>query len=324
MANISKNMTMQDRDNPFISIIIPCYNEEENINALYQALTKALNALGYQYELMFVNDGSKDKTLERLIELYEKNDKVKIIDFSRNFGKEIALSAGLDYAGGDAIIPIDADLQDPPRIIPELLEKYQEGYDVVNTVRSGRDSETFLKKITSKIFYKVINKIADIEIQENSGDFKLFSKNALEAIKGLRERKRFMKGIFAWIGFKSTVVYYDQAPRFAGKTKWNYLKLVDLAVDGITSFSAMPLRFAFILGIVVSLFAFFYTFYLIVDTLIFDNLVGGYHSIMVAILFLGGVQLMTIGILGEYIGRINEDVKQRPLYIIRKIWKKEK
>ncbi|MEM3886808.1 MAG: glycosyltransferase family 2 protein [Candidatus Methanomethylicia archaeon] len=315
---------MENKINPKVAVVVPCYNEEENVTACYQVLTSILDKSEWQYELIFVNDGSKDKTLELLVDLYNKDNRVKVIDFSRNFGKEIALTAGLDYVDADIAIPFDADLQDPPEVILEMLEKYKEGYDVVNAVRAKRDGETFLKKITSKFFYKIINKLADIEIPKDVGDFRLISKDALEVIKNIRERKRFMKGLFAWVGFKTTSVYYERAPRNSGKTKWNYCKLIDLAIEGITSFSIAPLRLASFFGLLVSITAFLYAVYIIIAKLVFGNPVKGYPSIMVAILFLGGVQLITIGIIGEYIGRIYEEVKQRPLYIVKKVYDRSK
>jgi len=314
----------ENKGKPKIAVIIPCYNEEDNVKAVYDRLTEVLNSTNYQYDLIFIDDGSKDNTLNELLKLYEKDHKVKIIAFSRNFGKEIALSAGLDYADADAVIPFDADLQHPPEVILNLLTKFEEGYDVVNAVRSKRDKESFLKKFTSKAFYRIINKLTNIEIPQDVGDFRLISKNALNAIKEIRERKRFMKGIFAWVGFKTTSVYYERAPRHAGKTKWNYLKLIDLAIEGITSFSTVPLRLASLLGIIVSLTAFLYAVWITISKILYGNPVKGYPSMMVAILFLGGVQLITIGIIGEYVGRIYEEVKQRPLYIVKKVWDADK
>ena len=306
-----------------VSIIIPCYNEETNIGETYKRLTRVLDTTGYRYSMIFVNDGSTDNTIHELIALHRADERVKIIDLSRNFGKEIALTAGLDYADGDVVIPIDADLQHPPEVILALIEKYREGYDIVNAVRSRRSGETFIKKSTSKLFYKIINRLTDIEIPRDVGDFRLISRDALNAIKNMRERKRFMKGIFAWVGFKTASIYYDSPPRFAGRTKWNYWKLIDLAIEGLTSFSAVPLRFASFFGILVSFAAFLYAIWIIIDKLIFGNPVKGYPSLMVVILFLGGIQLITVGIVGEYIGRIYEEVKQRPLYVIKKVWDKE-
>jgi glycosyltransferase involved in cell wall biosynthesis len=306
-----------------IAIVIPAYNEEDNVEIAYKRLKEVLDSTNYDYELIFVDDGSKDNTLSKLLKLYEKDKKVKVISLSRNFGKEIALSAGLDYVDADAVIPFDVDLQDPPEIIPKLIAKFEEGYDVVNAVRIKREGETFLKRFTSKAFYKIINILSDIEIAQDVGDFRLISKAALNAVKQIRERKRFMKGIFAWVGFKTTSVYYERAPRHAGKTKWNYFKLINLAIEGITSFSIAPLRLASLLGLFVSFVAFLYAMWIIIQKLVYGNPVKGYPSIMVAILFLGGVQLITIGIIGEYVGRIYEEVKQRPLYIVKKIWDKD-
>ena len=306
-----------------IAIVIPAYNEEDNVEIAYKRLKEVLDSTNYDYELIFVDDGSKDNTLSKLLELYEKDKKVKVISLSRNFGKEIALSAGLDYVDADAVIPFDVDLQDPPEVIPKLIAKFEEGYDVVNAVRIKREGETFLKRFTSKAFYKIINILSDIEIPQDVGDFRLISKAALNAVKQIRERKRFMKGIFAWVGFKTTSVYYERAPRYAGKTKWNYFKLINLAIEGITSFSIAPLRLASLLGLFVSFVAFLYAMWIIIQKLVYGNPVKGYPSIMVAILFLGGVQLITIGIIGEYVGRIYEEVKQRPLYIVKKIWDKD-
>jgi glycosyltransferase involved in cell wall biosynthesis len=310
------------KQNPKIAIVVPCYNEESNISELYARLTEVLDGNAINFELIFVNDGSKDNTLNELINLYGKDKRVKIINFSRNFGKEIALTAGLDYVSddSDAVIPFDADLQEPPKIILDLINKYKEGYDVVNAVRSKRDGETFLKKFTSKVFYKIMNKLSDIEIPRDVGDFRLLSRDALCAIKEIRERKRFMRGIFAWVGFKVTSIYYERAPRNAGKTKYNYLKMIDYAIEGITSFSTVPLRLASVFGFIVSFLAFLYAIWISVDKLIYGNPVKGYPSLMVVILFLGGVQLITIGILGEYIGRIYEETKQRPLYVVKKVW----
>jgi Glycosyltransferases involved in cell wall biogenesis len=306
-----------------IAIVIPAYNEEDNVEIAYKRLKEVLDSTNYDYELIFVDDGSKDNTLSKLLELYEKDKKVKVISLSRNFGKEIALSAGLDYADADAVIPFDADLQHPPEVIPELLAKFEEGYDVVNAVKRKRGGENFFKRFMSEAFYKIINNVSSVEIPQNVGDFRLISKDALNAVKQIRERKRFMKGIFAWVGFKTASVYYETAPRHAGKTKWNYFKLINLAIEGITSFSIAPLRLASLLGLFVSFVAFLYAMWIIIQKLVYGNPVKGYPSIMVAILFLGGVQLITIGIIGEYVGRIYEEVKQRPLYIVKKIWDKD-
>ena len=308
------------KNNLLISIVIPCYNEESNINALYSTLKDVLEKNNYSFELVFVNDGSKDNTLKLLLEAHQKDNRVKVIDLSRNFGKELALSAGLDFASGDCVIPFDADLQDPAEIIPKLIEKYQEGYEIVNAVRTKREGETRLKKATSNLFYKIFNKFSSTKLEPNVGDFRLISRPALEVIKKMPERCRFMKGIFSWVGFNSTSVEFVSKPRNSGKTKWSYLRLIDLAINGITSFSTFPLRLAFLLGTIVSFFGFIYAIYIILQKIIFGNSVKGYPSIIVALLFLGGIELIVLGVVGEYIGKIYEEVKQRPLYVVKRIW----
>ena len=307
---------------PIISLIVPCYNESENAETLYSRIIAAMQPIAETWELVLINDGSTDDTLAHLISLQQRDDRVVVIELSRNFGKEAALSAGLDVARGAAIIPLDADLQDPPELIPDLLAKWHEGFEVVNAVRLSRDGESVLKRFTAHAFYRVINRLSSVPIPQDTGDFRLIARPALEAIKALPERRRFMKGLFAWVGFKTTSITYRRQPRNAGRTKWNYWRLWAFAIEGITSFSQAPLQIASYFGFAVSFVAFLYAVFLIVDTLIFGNTVKGYPSLMVAILFLGGIQLMALGILGEYIGRIYEESKQRPVYLIRKIWKK--
>jgi glycosyltransferase involved in cell wall biosynthesis len=255
-----------------------------------------------------------------LLALHQKDSRVVVIDLSRNFGKEAALTAGLDHTLGDCAIPLDADLQDPPEMIPELLAKWREGFDVVNAVRITRDGESWLKRASAHIFYRVINRMSNVEIPPDTGDFRLISRPALDALKMLPERRRFMKGLFAWVGFRTANVYYHREPRYAGKTKWNYWRLWNFALEGITSFSQVPLQLASYLGFLVSLCAFLYAITLIISTLVYGNPVKGYPSMMVTLLFLGGVQLMALGVIGEYLGRIYEESKQRPVYLVRKIW----
>lgn len=299
------------------SIVVPAYNEAPNIGPFYERVSRVMQELGEPYEIIFVNDGSQDDTLDRLLALAEKDPRVKVIDLSRNFGKEIALTAGIDYATGEAVIPIDADLQDPPELIPKLVAKWREGYDVVYATRLRRDGESWLKRYTAHLFYRVVENITPIKIPRDTGDFRLMSRPVVEALKRLRERNRFMKGLFAWVGFKQTAVYYQRERRHAGKTKWNYWKLWNFALEGITSFSYLPLQFATYLGLTVAFFAFFYALFIVMRTLLFGRDVPGYPSLITVILFLGGVQLFAIGILGEYIGRIYSEVKQRPLYIVK-------
>lgn len=301
-----------------LSIVVPVYNETENIGPFYERLKKVLDNIGESYEIICVNDGSTDATLENLLKLREKDSNIKVVDLSRNFGKEIALTAGLDFSSGMAVIPIDADLQDPPELIPQLVAKWKEGYEVVYAVRKSRLGESLFKKLTAHLFYRLAEKIMDINIPRDTGDFRLMDRSAVDPLKNMRERNRFMKGLFAWVGFKQVAIYYERDPRHKGKTKWNFFKLLNFAIEGITSFSYVPLRLATYIGLVIALMSFFYAAYIMISTLIYGNPVPGYPSLITIILFLGGVQLICIGILGEYMGRIYNEVKQRPVYIIRK------
>lgn len=300
-----------------LSIVVPLYNEQDNIEHLFNRLFAVLNPLGLSYEIVCINDGSRDKTLEQLIAYHQRYDVIKVINLSRNFGKEIALTAGIDYASGDAVIPIDADLQDPPELIGKLVEKWQEGYDVVYATRRSRQGESWLKKLTAAAFYRTIGKISQVSIPRNTGDFRLLDRQVVESIKKLPEKNRFMKGLFAWVGYKQTFVEFDREPRFQGETKWNYWKLWNFALDGITSFSLWPLKVWTYVGVFISLVSLLYAFYLVLKTIILGIDVPGYASLMVAILFLGGIQLITLGIIGEYLGRIFLEVKERPLYFVR-------
>ena len=303
-----------------VSIIIPCHNESGNLATLYARVCAVMDEAGEPWEMICVNDGSGDDTLLQLIALHHQDRRVRVIDLSRNFGKEAALTAGLDAARGEAAIPLDADLQDPPELIPELLAQWREGVDVGNAVRLSREGESWLKRASAHVFYRIINRMSDVEIPPDTGDFRLLSRPVLDALQTLPERRRFMKGLFAWVGFRSTNVYYHRAPRHAGKTTWNYWRLWNLAVEGVTSFSQVPLQLAAYLGFVVSLLAFLYAVWLIISTLVYGNPVKGYPSMMVTLLFLGGVQLMALGVIGEYLGRIYEESKQRPVYLVRQAW----
>ena len=305
---------------PQLSLIVPVYNESSNLDLFYERVLKVLKPLNVSYEILFIDDGSKDDSLEKLLEIRGRDSKVKVVQFSRNFGKEIAVSAGLDLAAGKAVIPIDADLQDPPELIPSLIEKWKAGYDVVYAKRTKRMGESWLKRWTASLFYRLIAKMTNIDIPEDAGDYRLLSRAAVEQLKRLRERHRFMKGLFTWVGFKQTAVFFERDPRYSGKTKWNYWKLWNFAIEGITSFSYIPLQAASYLGLLVSVFAFFYGVFIIVFKLLHGIAVPGYASLMAAVLFLGGIQLLTLGILGEYIGRIYDEVKQRPLYVIHKTY----
>lgn len=305
---------------PELSIVVPLYNEEVNIDYLFERLESVLEQLGSTYEIVCVNDGSKDNTLKCLIDHHHRNPAIKVVNLSRNFGKEIALTAGIDHAVGAAVIPIDADLQDPPELIGELVEKWREGYDVVYATRRSRQGESWLKRFTAQGFYNTIGKMSRVPIPSNTGDFRLLDRQVVEALKQLPERTRFMKGLFAWVGFKQTSVMFDRQPRLKGKTTWNYWKLWNFAIDGITSFSVLPLKIWVYIGFFISLISFVYASFLIIRTLIYGIDWPGYPSLMVAILFFGGIQLLTIGILGEYLGRVYEEVKRRPLYLVREIY----
>lgn len=301
-----------------ISILIPAYNEEEVLRHLYERLGKlAESTPHYDFEFLFVNDGSRDKTLEIIESYAEKDKRIAYINLSRNFGKEIAMIAGLDYVTGDATVIIDADLQDPPELIPKMIKYWEDGYDDVYARRNSRAGETWFKKITSETFYKVLQKSTNVPIQQDTGDFRLLDRRCVEALKKFRESQRYTKGMFSWIGYNKKEILYDRDPRAAGETKWNYLKLINLAIDGITSFTTAPLRIASILGMTVSFAAFIYIIYLVVRTIASGGSdLAGYPSMMAVILFLGGVQLLSLGVIGEYVGRIFNETKQRPLYFV--------
>lgn len=300
-----------------ITILVPAYNEEEVLHQLYQRLNNVLEPLeSYLFEILFVNDGSKDNTLAIIKGLRKLDYRISYVNLSRNFGKEIAMLAGLDYALGDAVIIIDADLQDPPELIPELIQQWELGYDDVYAKRVSRAGETWFKKWTANTFYKILQKTTRIPIQENCGDFRLLDRRCVEALKKIRENQRYTKGMFSWIGFNKKEILFNRDARAAGTTKWNYLKLLDLAIEGITSFTTAPLRLSSIMGALVSFAAFLYMAVIVSKTLIFGESVQGYPSLMVAILFLGGIQLLSLGIIGEYIGRIFNETKGRPLYLV--------
>lgn len=310
---------MEQEKKKLITILVPAYNEQEVLHLLYDRLVKLMNEnTGYDFEILLVNDGSKDKTFEIMQELREKDKRFCYLNLSRNFGKETAMIAGLDYCKGDAVVIIDADLQDPPELIPEMIKYWEEGYDDVYAKRKSREGETWLKKFTSKMYYKVLQGFTRIEIQKDTGDFRLLDRRCVEALKSMRENQRYTKGLFSIIGYNKKEILYDRDPRAAGKTKWNYGKLIDLSIDGITSFTTSPLRWAAILGIMISGVAFIYMIYIIIKTLATGIDVPGYASLMVVILFLGGIQLIFLGIIGEYLGRTFNESKHRPLYFIER------
>ena len=303
-----------------LSIVVPVFNESPNLDYLCDRLVEVLSKLNITYEIILINDGSSDDTLQKALKCKSVYPQIVIIDLARNFGKEIALTAGLDYSRGEAVIPIDADLQDPPELIEKLLAKWYEGYDVVCATRKKRLGESWFKRFTASGFYKTISKLSTVSIPENTGDFRLLDRKVVDAIKLLPERTRFMKGLFAWVGYRQTTIYFERKPRFAGQTKWNYWKLWNFALDGITGFSSIPLKVWSYLGIFIALISIIYAIYLTLRTIIFGVDVPGYASLMVSILFLGSVQLIAIGVLGEYLSRIYEETKQRPLYLVREVY----
>jgi polyisoprenyl-phosphate glycosyltransferase len=308
------------KENCVYSIVVPVYNEEDSIIPFYERTKNVIESMNESFEIVFINDGSKDKTLSILIELNRKDERVKVVNFSRNFGKENAVTAGIDFAIGDAVIPIDVDLQDPPEVIVELSKKWKEGFDVVYATRSERKGETFIKKSTASLFYRLISSLTKINIPKDTGDFRLIDRKVVDALKELKETNRFMKGLFSWVGFNQTGILYQREPRFAGKTKWNYFKLFNFALEGITSFSNAPLKIASFFGFFISFLAIVYGSFFLVKTLVFGIDVPGYPSLIVIMLFLGGIQLICIGIIGEYLGRIYSETKKRPLYLVKSIY----
>ena len=300
-----------------ITIIVPAYNEEESLPFLHERLTKLINSIeNYEFEVLLINDGSKDKTLDIIKEMRQKDERFCYVNLSRNFGKEIAMMAGLDYAQGDAVIFIDADLQDPPELIPELIKYWEEGYDDVYAKRKTRQGETFFKKFTSKMYYRVLQKLTKVEIQQDTGDFRLLDRRCVNALKKLRESQRSSKSMFSWIGYKKKEVLFDRDARIAGKTKWNYKRLVDLAIDGITAFTTSPLRLATYISIPTFMMLGIYFIYVIAKSFVVHEPIQAFQAIILLILFFSGIQILLFGIIGEYLGRIFNETKNRPLYLV--------
>lgn len=306
-----------ENEKKLVTILVPAYNEQEVLTLLYNRLQKIMNEqTNYNFEVLFVNDGSKDDTLKIIQELRKKDNRICYLNLSRNYGKETAMIAGLDYSKGNCVIIIDADLQDPPELIPEMLKFWEDGYDDVYAKRKSRKGESFMKKFTSKMYYKTLQSVTKIEIQKDTGDFRLLDRRCVEALKSIRESERYTKGLFSWIGYNKKEILYDRDPRAAGKTKWNYGKLINLSIDGLTSFTTAPLRWSAIFGILVSLVGFIYMLVIIFKAIFNGIDVPGYASTMVVILFLGGLQLIFLGVIGEYLGRAFYETKGRPLYFV--------
>jgi glycosyltransferase involved in cell wall biosynthesis len=304
---------------PVVSVVAPAYNEQAVLPEFHKRLTAVFEDLDCELEVIYVNDGSNDNTIAVLHGLRAQDDRITLIDLSRNFGKEIAMTAGFDHASGDAVIVIDTDLQDPPELIPEMIRLWRSGYDIVYAQRTAREGESWLKRATASAFYRVIQRLSRVKIPQDTGDFRLMSRRSVDALLQLREHHRFMKGLFAWVGFPSIALPYRRDPRFAGDTKWNYWKLWNFALEGITSFTTVPLKIASYMGLLISLFAFAYAAVVVYKTLIYGEDVRGYPSLMVVILMLGGIQLASLGIIGEYLGRMFNETKQRPLYLTQGI-----
>ena len=304
--------------NPLVSIVVPAYNEASVLPEFYERVSGVLEKLDrYRWEIIFINDGSKDETQAVIDELHHRDPRVGGLQLSRNFGKEIAMTAGLDHAQGDAVIVIDADLQDPPELFGNLLDEWQNGFDVVYARRTRRDGESWFKKATARYFYRVIGRLSKVDVPADTGDFRLMSRRAVATLLKLREQHRFMKGLFAWVGYPAKAVDYQRAPRAAGTTKFNYWKLWNFAIEGITSFSILPLKIATYLGVGISIVAFLFGLWIVAKTLIWGDTVAGYPSLIVTVLFLGGVQLFFVGVIGEYVGRIYNETKGRPLYVVQ-------
>lgn len=302
---------------PDLSVVIPCYNESRNVEALFRRLVPVLDGLGVTWEVICVNDGSRDDTLDRLLAEREREPRLFVIDLSRNFGKESALSAGLGMARGRMVVPMDADLQHPPEAIADMIAKWREGYDVVYAVRDQRKGQSGLHRLFAKAFYGLFERLSDVPLPREAGDFRLMDRKVVDVINSMPERNRFMKGIFAWVGFRQTGILYQQEERTAGETKWGFVRLLRFAFVGLTAFSNFPLMMWSVVGAIISGFAFLYIVVRLLRVLFFGIDVPGYESIIVTILFLGGVQLLSLGILGDYLGRVFDEVKGRPLYIVR-------
>jgi glycosyltransferase involved in cell wall biosynthesis len=323
MSNLEQQRdvgTEQAESNSLFSIIVTFFNEEKTIDAFFDEMNYVTGAMQERIEYVCVNDGSRDSTLKHLRAMQSQDSRIRIINLSRNFGKEAALAAGLAHSRGDAVIVIDADLQDPPILIPKFLEKWREGFDVVYGIRSSRRADTLLKRAAAAVFYKLFNSVADTRIPPGAGDFRLLDRRAVAALLALPERNRFTKGLFAWIGFRQTGVEFARGPRVGGSTSWSYWRLVNFAIDAVTSFSIVPLRIAGLIGVFVSLVGFGYAAFLMFRTLIQGIDVPGYASIMVVMMFLGGVQLVCVGLIGEYLGRLYIEAKARPLYVVADVF----
>jgi polyisoprenyl-phosphate glycosyltransferase len=310
---------LADAPVPLLSVVVPMYNEEVGVDLFFARLLPVLTAITPEFEIVCVDDGSSDMTMACLMRHHMRDSRIKVLSLSRNFGKDTALSAGLDYARGQAVVPIDSDLQDPPELIVEMVAKWREGYEVVFARRSERTTDDMSKRLTANLFYRIHNWMADVRIPDNTGDFRLMDRRVVEAVKHLPEKTRFMKGLFAWVGFRQIGIDYARETRASGTTKWHYWKLWNFAIDGITGSSTVPLRIWTYFGMSLGFVAIAYSLWLFVHTLLYSNPVPGYASLMVTVLFLGSLNIVATGILGEYVGRIYSEVRNRPLYLVREM-----
>ena len=300
-----------------LSVVIPIYNEEGNIPLLYERLTAVMQGMGISWEFIFINDGSRDRSIQLLKELGGKDPRVRYIDFSRNFGHQIAVSAGLDHSRGEAVVIMDADLQDPPELLPDMYRKYKEGFEVVYARRRSREGESWFKKTTARLFYRMLSRLSTVEIPLDTGDFRIIDHKVVEVLRNMPEKSKFLRGQISWIGFRQTFLEYDRQERHAGETNYPFKKMLSLALDGITGFSDLPLRFVTYFGLLVTGFAFLGTLYVLYSRFVMRDYVEGWSSLMITVLFIGGVQMIAIGVIGEYLSRIHANVRNRPLYIVR-------
>ena len=316
----SDGLETRSRHGKRLSVIAPAFNEEDVLAFFFVRVERVLNACAVDWEIICVNDGSRDATLAVLLHERARNPRIKVIDLSRNFGKEVALTAGMDAATGDMVLPIDVDLQDPPELIPEFIAKWEAGYDVVYGKRASREEDTLAKRVSAKGFYRLFNMLSEIDMPRDAGDFRLMDRSVVEALKGLPERNRFMKGLFAWVGFRQVAVEFERPQRAAGQTSWRYWRLWNFALDGLTAFSTVPLRLWTYVGGITALAAFGYAAFLVADTVVRGRDVPGYASLMVAVLMSLGLQMLALGVIGEYLGRVFQEVKRRPLYLTRRAY----
>lgn len=302
---------------PVLSLVVPMFNEADNLDRLFARLTEVMSGLGVSYEIVCVDDGSRDDTVARAVDHHGRDSRIKVVELSRNFGKELALTAGLQHSSGQAVVMIDADLQHPPELIGDMLEKWRQGFEMVIAVRRGRDDESAFKRAGARAFYRLFAQVSEVSLPQGAGDFRLLDRKVVDVLNAMPEHTRFMKGLYAWVGFRQTSIPYDVAPRAAGQTKFNGFRLWRLAIDGITSFTSVPLKVWTFMGMMVAAFALLYGFVFIIKTLVLGIDVPGYPSLIVAITFFSGVQLISLGVIGEYLGRVFAEVKNRPLYVVR-------